>query len=1635
MASRRTGTGYPFGNGRSSNGEDVNGSSRSGGCSYLSSVKPENRSTLCSVIAQLTEETQPSFETTLKSKAVSENCNVKFYCVVTGHPSPQITWYKDDMQLDRYCGLPKYEIFRNGQSHSLHIYNCTVDDAAIYQASAINTKGIVSCAGILEVGEMNEFKIHQRYFDKLKQKAVNRHKEVEGKENQEPLRTISPDRTQRKRRSTMVAFLSMPSSMEGEGNEENHQAAVTDTEARLQEPTVEKVEEKPVQVTNVAASGITNGQTITDNDSKGETWDSTQKSFTAVEPQTPFVKKKIKISNNTKDVKADSLGERLSKAKHENSLSIAQVCTEEEKAKGYGEELMEVDSDLRNIKKQHKSAKWDTKLAEKHSRDENAIAPVSPQKEQLTASVPRATLSSIVQAVSKTEEKKVVKHEKDIGMEHLEMGKQNVHIVPAQPQPCVAPTSLSSLKKIHAKEHATPMDVDVKPKASHDGPSAERHSESVESRRDSRTALPQRPCDLPADQLSKKETSPPQKKLSVSRTAQPREVMQAHTKKNRNGAPVGLELPSDRRAAGLPQQKTSTETGTVTGDIQTASVKHGLQAAIDKTAQGAWDHSRDSDNSCVTLSTNLQKTPLKSQGGAENNQECNTVLTTQQSRVSLPIKTAEETEMQVEEKVEGEEIGRLFKQANRASPNKKIVDTESETAAQHVTEQSTHKEKNTSVTESVRVGAVTSKETKQKEPPSIVVEKTKSISHNLKSEKCENPCMPQTKTADRISSFELMTDFQEISKPETKVISIAELLRSQIKALESTLVYPVSIPPAQSSLEQGPYVTGSGKSQDLSENGKKCEKELKKIIAVGENDTSIAINPPTNIKATLMEVYRELHKTDQEEIQGQVITSSPVVDPREPLQIPPVSQTKTDTTVDIKGQCRSAEKYNEAPMDVSQYIEITTLDHPNGSSDFVSVSGSENVKCSFPPLTSKEEPSNTLQHISNPSGTVCQESGVLPTVMFMKPCNQVENATKIQPIQGKDIGIIDKLPPKLELNGENETEITETNLTALSDQYKTEEHNTNSLHSVKEKFPPEREASTATHENNLQQETFVVKECLSSNPIPEPSPLLKRRNCVSPIPSATQQELALGARRKIPTTKARPEEPAEATSPVESETQKKEEPMQSCRTPSGSVTLPVSPSPSRRSPLLQPTNPQTSAPERCSPMLSKRKMASENQTPIQLPTEEGHTDVKPEEKDKYNQFKAPQVIRKMRAETFADTSGHLKLWCQFFNILTDSTIKWYRNEEELIQVKRNAGDEAQVNLVIVQASCKDAGVYGCSISNEFGTDSTDILLSADILTGMSLREDLGVGEEIEMTPLIFNKGVADSGTWGSKFFGRVMMKDSHIGDGCAHKVWRAKVIYGLEPVFESGDSCIIKVRNPIDYGGKEESCLIDKNLEIVKQECKIHNLAREYCKIFSAEARVIENFGATLEVIPIYLIYRPANTVPYATVQTDLTGVYQKYSNLDFACRLDMKSGSEVEQKCCTLLHWIYQWTNGNLLFTRVEGVDAKITNIGISVKSTGHLGLPAEGNPKVFEHFVLQHKCNYFCGLLSLRPLKLMDSLMTPAKPKGSKSPLLQRKMVAGSSSPQTGKKAAGSPKVSRKAEQDGSKTPVKEKTVDAPK
>lgn len=121
--------------------------------------------------------------------------------------------------------------------------SCTEDDAAIYQASARNSKGIVSCSGVLEVGTMSEYMIHQRFFGKLKQKAEIKRRELEesrrrGKENiqKEQLHVINQERLLRKRRTPAgnEPPSSSPTTQDGEenvasqGTEEQQPALIDD---------------------------------------------------------------------------------------------------------------------------------------------------------------------------------------------------------------------------------------------------------------------------------------------------------------------------------------------------------------------------------------------------------------------------------------------------------------------------------------------------------------------------------------------------------------------------------------------------------------------------------------------------------------------------------------------------------------------------------------------------------------------------------------------------------------------------------------------------------------------------------------------------------------------------------------------------------------------------------------------------------------------------------------------------------------------------------------------------------------------------------------------------------------------------------------------------------------------------------------------------------------------------------------------------------------------------------------------------------------------------------------------------------------------------------------------------------------
>ncbi|XP_055777571.1 alpha-protein kinase 3-like isoform X2 [Salvelinus fontinalis] len=2067
MSSRRLMTrSYSVGDGRSSshNGDDVIGSSRASSRSYLSDVRPENRSTLHCVMAHLTEETQPSFETTLKSRAVSETCSIKFTCEVSGHPAPEVTWYKDDLQLDRYCGLPKYNISRNGQNHSLHIYNCTMEDAAIYQASARNNKGIVSCSGVLEVGTMSEYKIHQQYFAKIKLKAEKTRRELEepkpwDKENhgspgsrQETLRTISPDRSQRKRRSPMDPSLSAPSFMEDEVVEESTQAHAGEAEARLQDTPV--VGEEKRESNRAGSSNVNRQAAITENSSnKGRTYvyDSVEKSFAPHTPKTSLAKKKIKISNGedsgmTADSQAGKKPEERGMSK-EGEVSVTPCLVESSPSLGSSEEALEVESAVETSASKTESVKYMNQS--ERAPLNNTVSVMEEVKVQVKEKVPVQTpphngepsilspstgLLSTGETVSgnKSQNAAGAQVTQDVGNNNI-MGSQSTvppvtssqpspsaklkpqpspsakiqpqpspsakiqpqpsppsaksqprqpsppsaksqpqprqpsppseksQSQPRQPsppsakpqpqprqpsppseksqsqphqpsppsvtsqpqprqpsppsaksqsqphqpsppsvtsQPQPSPPSVKSQpqpnppsaklqphplqsspsvksqlgpsvtpqpdppsaklqpqprqpspspnlqrqpsssvtpqpdppsaklqlqpqpqirlpsrsEKLQASPYVKPqpqqspsaklqpqprqpspspnlqrqpsssvtpqpqaspsvttpqvlsntpedikthqsnvtdMEVDDKPSVLEHlnstttplkgqteclgkdsasvlevlnsdtysihgtGTAVEVAGESVKSvltspckSSEAVSALPQRLCEQSGDQLSVEETSTCLKNVSLSRLPAQLggEVTQNHrqTEREWNGTPVGQEpviLTIRRKLDGQspsPQQRSpSSSDREVTANANKRSpTLHNppSRSASDKMTQGTQDHSRGSSESHTLPFTEPLKSPLESPGVGEKTLGCSVSSVGQQGEVKIAIKTVGETEIQVDVKVQGNHLAELHAQGGSYERR-----ADMETVYKVSKVQEGEIERLTKAPEKKTVESIAVAVWDEKSIPVLKIAECQGLSLKPRFQ----PIIPDTsQTADTTTSVPNTNISEQQTKaptPVAKVMSIADILRSQMEKSAPTEVSPVppisvapisvatiSMPLIQSlNTDQQPKCPPSTDIQDvrmqspeLRMDETEYRQEPEKDTCKKETDTSVGSISASNVE------YR-FNTYEPERFESPIVTPMTEASPKA-FVIPPISIVDMDGTLENSNPPVCILTDIECVMDTDQEhlldhnADISLAANKDGQKKYSLVTPEQKSLDITVPPTSISSVTFTAEKQQTLENTVKEmdSSHSLPPVFTSqhgrdKRCasplserstesSSLPSATENQSFSTKNTGFTNNIAtPTLQPVSEKRKDSSPDTgiILGRSEACKPDvpQPGPQTVRRFDTKGSPSSETkgyvpvptipldSKSSPSKEVNVEEYSKPDSSTSVSVTESSTgLLKESDSVSPMPSATPQELASGARRKILIPKPKGEDPEAVASQIDTQSPQREGVLRMSSRLSPESSSPMSPGLSRRSPLLQPPNGQRTPPtERRSPLLSRRKLAptpetlKQSQEPALETTDTTKTEEKPAKKDKHNPFKAPQVIRKIRGEPFSDAAGHLKLWCQFFNVLSDSTIKWIKDEVEIAEVKRSAGDETQVALAIVQTSSRDCGVYGCTITNEYGTDTTDFLLSVDILSGMFLREDQEVGEEIEMSPLLFTKGLADSGVWGSKFFGRIVMEEAHIGEGCSHKACRVKVIYGLEPVFESGTTCYIKVKSPIAYYGvKEESNLVERNLAITQQECRLQNIAREYCKIFAAECRVIGTFGEALEVIPVHLIYRPANTIPHATVESDLKGVYLRYCLMDATGRLVMRTGSEAALKCCALQHWILQWTNGNMLLTRMEGVDFKITNVGISIKSKGYQSLTITENPNVFEQFVSQHQCNYYCGLLSLRSLKTQDSLQTPAKPKCSRSPLLHRRM-GGSSSPQPSRKATGSPRLIRKpAQPEDSKATAKYKAVDDP-
>ncbi|XP_030043047.1 alpha-protein kinase 3 [Microcaecilia unicolor] len=1824
-----------FLNGSSSNGSDSgleeddgpDFCTRPDSRNYLLNVRPENRTTFCAIISQLTEETQPCFETTLNSRAVSKDCDAKFTCLVSGFPVPEVTWYKDDEEMDRYCGLPKYQILRNGKRHTLQLYKCSEEDAAIYQASARNTKGIVSCSGVLEVGAMTEFKIHQRWFAKLKRKAEAKMREIEqsrkrGKENMEDgdmLRRLSPERFQRKRRFSAESIIGLPTPLvEMEDVVKVH---IPDPTSRLHKD----IPDSMVQQSNVD-DDLSNGEEVTTNgyasqdnlEENGQDFighvnervEKITKRPTVKEFWAKKIKKEDELVARTEakrdstarvgGVKKSTVANRprfapgLAKGQVQEAMEVDKSPTLEANQKnvassvahknprfmsskqppvGSGKKLREdetskgkepkdikqncsapskerVNVSLRakyfenavssrekpqvpgeaEVRNKQKLKRWD--ITQQEDPPETIKTPLLKGAHEPPKPIPRRSKtqrgvkpevkeskSAVIMTIDSTPASLDFKNNKLESQGQVTIpSAELLHSLPAEVAPVPeipSPSRISSLPST-VIPHSPPAEAPIPEIPSPFNNSLEL-SDKIIKETDLLNSVPpygQSPLTSPSPAATLQDSPPPPALPDEIKSPQPRVSEEQ----------LACQVLSETTS----REETLKKFHELEMEYQALQQKYAqLQEQLKNNQQMEQDTQMEATNTPCSAATTQEAMVLATLETMEGTNKCLQDISEEKAPVYMETELSEQVESSHMPKpvsqtpLQEEHIKHTVEQSKTCSmfssgtPLADLEHSSKETAnfEKHDIEGMEVRDEDISALlamECDQHGEDSSQQqetTRSKFMESVLSSESQVMEEIKQVEEVEaGPGKPEGLSAQSLLSRDIGRSMKEekCMTARHKVTNWASELGEDISKTQSGMVPSLSgeiVPPASSSLHKQELLThktdvsgtdGPTSSSASQENvmpddsgiqsvatllySVKKELDSKKpcdLVAPKEKSHSVDLPEPVRMEDFEIKFVPQI---SQEEVKD----DSEVLSQNDGLKLKEDAlKNKTRDTVN-RASTIPLVSQSEHREEVTQ-DDIISMDQ--GKQDgglMASLKNSLLVLLNMAPAATEKRKDVVKEENKQVTGSSQDDQlqsdttdhafpgmgigEVLPTTS-RKIADTAKNTDSIQSAESMpSSSIFGIMTP---LSDEDMVQNVETLRSSPTPPRKNREMKSKDLTSkVESPCPSPRIAKKAA--GLTGEELFSSKEELHLSPVTSrklttkldseegstvlPVPAIVVGNVAEEdnvnlselqpdgnlkgkfgenaalIPSATPEELASGARRKIYLPKSKQMNDVETTaldSPNSQTHPKQESPN-------------VSPGMSRRNTtsLQGPVSPQSPPIEKHSPNLTRKMITLEVPKMYEEQVDKGKTteDIALETKDSYTHtkdegqgvepkkvndpFKAPQVIRKIRAEEFSDVSaGNLKLWCQFFNVLSDSVIIWYKDECPVAEVKKCSGDEGQVALAIVLASKKDCGVYQCTIQNVYGTDSTDYLLSAEVLSGITLREEVEVGEEIEMTPMVFAKGLADSGYWGDKYFGRIVSEDADVGEGYLRKACRAKVIYGLEPMFESGKTCIIKVRNLITFGTKNENTLVEKNYDITIQECKIQNTTREYCKIFAAEARVIPDFGQVPEIIPLNLIYRPANNIPYATIEEDLVGHFEKYCTKDRGGALHMKNTSETDQKCCTFQHWVYQWTNGNFLVTVLEGVGWKITNIGIATKSKGYQGLKESCFPDLLDQFTSVHQCNRYCETLGLKSLKSTDTLQQSSKPKGSKSPSMGRKSGSAQSSPQMPKKGLSSPQGTRKA------------------
>ncbi|XP_039544312.1 alpha-protein kinase 2 isoform X1 [Pimephales promelas] len=372
----------------------------------------------------------------------------------------------------------------------------------------------------------------------------------------------------------------------------------------------------------------------------------------------------------------------------------------------------------------------------------------------------------------------------------------------------------------------------------------------------------------------------------------------------------------------------------------------------------------------------------------------------------------------------------------------------------------------------------------------------------------------------------------------------------------------------------------------------------------------------------------------------------------------------------------------------------------------------------------------------------------------------------------------------------------------------------------------------------------------------------------------------------------------------------------------------------------------------------------------------------------------PRVVSEIQADPVPTDPQNILLWCQFSPIPPDATIKWTKEGTVLSNINEVEKDDGRFTLTILNACSKDLGLYKCSlIATNVSVSTLEYHLTSEVLMELVIpshyqpaepRVVNGDEENVQCSSLLFKEDFLSDQYFGENKSASIVTEKIHFGEGMHRKAFRTTLREGNLPRFNPGHPCVLKVHNVISYGTKNNEELVQKNYNLAVEECHVQNTAREYIKVYSRVAKSAESFGEVPEIIPVYLVHRPSNDIPYATLEEELLGDFVKYSVKDGKEINLMRRDSEAGQKCCAFQHWVYTQTEGNLLVTDMQGVGMKLTDVGIATCKKGYKGFRGNCAMSFIDQFKALHQCNSYCELLGLMSLQPKPKrTVAPPKPK----------------------------------------------------